>query len=692
MESKRCNLPGFIALVVLLIPLQARAQSDHVIAKWSFDEATGDIARDSVRGSNDVIKGFYKRVDGVAGHALRFDGETTSIVQPAQDSPQIRNAFSVEAWVAVSTYPWNWVPIIDQSRKDGQSSGSGYWVGIDPFGHLGMQVSVDGKFQTVASTESLPLKKWSHIAASYVDNRGLRIYIDGKIAGELTTQGSFVPAFRQDLLIGRVREAILPLEYIHPEFAVWYSFDGILDELQVSDESISNDQVAADFGNVHLPQADPLTFPKLPSGPAGPGRFGAYYTHLEFDDMWDAPRRVGADSDVVVRFDQSPIRFVFWQGTNYIPAWVTENGKWYTDEFMETGGSPGCPLGEDCEPMSDKQNRYSRVSVIQSNDARAIIHWRYGLCEVEQYVCANPDPYTGWTDWADEYYTVYPDGVAARMGKVWSSNLRKNREFQETIVINAPGTRPEDNINTDALYLANLQGQTQIISWANPPKKGDRWENDDIQQVNLKSTWKPFQIALPPTSIRPYIGEKSYSMFEWWNHWPVQQVKSSGISATAPDKTSHTSLSHFEGKILSRTDETITKVMLHGLSPKPVAELVPLARSWISPPSASLRGEAFTSNGYDVTQRAFVFTRKSDNVSLFQVTFQANGESPLFHPAIVIHNWGTAKPRLKLDGKQVSWGSEYRFGQEYTLEGADLVFWMNLESAKPMMVEITGEK
>jgi hypothetical protein len=96
MESKRCNLPGFIALVVLLIPLQARAQSDHVIAKWSFDEATGDIARDSVRGSNDVIKGFYKRVDGVAGHALRFDGETTSIVQPAQDSPAIRNAFSVE--------------------------------------------------------------------------------------------------------------------------------------------------------------------------------------------------------------------------------------------------------------------------------------------------------------------------------------------------------------------------------------------------------------------------------------------------------------------------------------------------------------------------------------------------------------------------------------------------------------------
>ena len=31
-------------------------------------------------------------------------------------------------------------------------------------------------------------------------------------------------------------------------------------------------------------------------------------------------RRLGPDADVVVRFEQSPMRLVFWQGTNYIPA------------------------------------------------------------------------------------------------------------------------------------------------------------------------------------------------------------------------------------------------------------------------------------------------------------------------------------------------------------------------------------
>ena len=103
--------------------------------------------------------------------------------------------------------------------------------------------------------------------------------------------------------------------------------------------------------------------------------------------MWDEPRRVGPDSDVVVRFDESPIRLVFWQGTNYGGDWVTENNKWYTDEFVETGGPIDCPGGEDCEPMSDKQNRYWRVRNLENTDARAVVHWRYALFEVVNYSC-----------------------------------------------------------------------------------------------------------------------------------------------------------------------------------------------------------------------------------------------------------------------------------------------------------------
>jgi hypothetical protein len=124
------------------------------------------------------------------------------------------------------------------------------------------------------------------------------------------------------------------------------------------------------------------------------------YATLSFSPAWDRLRRLGPDSDVVVRFDDSAMRLVFWQGTNYIPAWVTENGKWYTDEFLETWGS-GCGGAADCEPMSDKQSRYSHVSVLTSSDARAIVHWRYALAEARNYEGAHADPLSGWFDWAD---------------------------------------------------------------------------------------------------------------------------------------------------------------------------------------------------------------------------------------------------------------------------------------------------
>jgi hypothetical protein len=46
--------------------------------------------------------------------------------------------------------------------------------------------------------------------------------------------------------------------------------------------------------------------------------------------------------------------------------------------------------------------------------ARVLVHWRYALSETENYKGAYPDPLTGWFDWADEYWTGYPDGVAVR--------------------------------------------------------------------------------------------------------------------------------------------------------------------------------------------------------------------------------------------------------------------------------------
>jgi hypothetical protein len=151
----------------------------------------------------------------------------------------------------------------------------------------------------------------------------------------------------------------------------------------------------------------------------------------------------------------------------------------------------------------------------------------------------------------------------------------------------------------------------------------------NIQVVNLKSDWKPFQIVPPNhSSIVPYTGEKTFAMFEWWNHWPVTQVASSGISAYAPDRASHSSLSHLLWDASAQTPDSITKIMLAGMTTKSATELLPLAKSWLSPPQLTVNGAGFSSEGYDPSQRAFQFTRTSMGSATVQIHLQASADSP----------------------------------------------------------------
>jgi len=677
--------------VTFLLSATFLGQNSQPVAEWKFDEADGSVAHDSISGQDDAVTGVFRHVDGITGHGLRFDGTSTVVTRSANHAPHLTEGLTVDAWLAIDAYPWNWVPIVDH-RSEEQS---GYYFGIDSFGHVGLMLAVDGQWWTLFSKAQIPLKKWSYVAGTYDPAKGMAIYLNGKPVGELSVQGPLTVAEREDLVIGRVRQATLPAQWIHPKLPVWFSFDGILDDVRIFDQSLDAAEIAKTFADVKVPAGDALPWAVLPSGPPGAGRFGGFYTTLKFSDMWDAPRRTAPDSDVVVRFDQAPIRLVFWQGANYTGDWVTENGKWYTDEFLETGGKVDCPGGEDCEPMSDKENRYSHVRIIENSDARTVIHWRYGLCEVQNFTCANPDPSTGWADWGDEYFTVYPDGVAVRKQVLWTSNFKRWHEFQETIIINAPGTRPEDNIEPTALTLGNMKGETKTYSWSPAaPKKVDGPEDPNIQIVNMKSQWKPFQIVSPVKSrVTTYTGELTYSMFEWWNHWPVAQVKSSGISAVAPDRPSHSSLSHLFWEPYAQTENTMTKIMLDGLTTKSAADLVPLAKSWLSAPPIEVSGQGFTSEGYDQTQRAYLVSKQSGTVATgFRAGFRASSDSPLVNAAIVVKNWGEANPKLAIDGKPVSRGAGFRCGHITKLEGTDLIIWAKIESTKPVTFTISAEK
>lgn len=703
MRRRELNKFGSCVAIVLIYGLGmgvSSAQERGLIAKWSFHQDHGLTVSDSAGSAEGKIGGFYSYVQGVSGSALRFDGYTTSVTIPEEKAPSIgTKGFTISAWIALNTYPWNWVPVVDQERGRQE----GFSFGIDAFGHVGLQASINGEWKVVTSKDRLPLKKWAHITGSYQTNQGsgvLKVYIDGQLKGQVPVEGELTPA-ETDILIGRVRRSIMPFPEaaIHPHYPIWYSLDGIMSDVEMFKQARSAEEIASAYASVQVPPGDVLPWQKMPSGPPGAGPFGAYYATLHYQDTWDRMRRIGPNSDVVVRFDESPIRLVFWQGTNYVPAWVTGNDKWYSDEFLETGGK-GCPFGGDCEPMSDKQERYSHVSILESNDARVVVHWRYALSEVEKYQIAWPDPYTGWGDWADEYWTVYPDGIAIRKQVLHSTDVNIPHEWQETIVLNQPGSRPEDNINWDAVMLENMQGETKTYHWN--PKPTGRFSkpngpagvtgppDPNIQLINLKSEWKPFQIVSPEgVQADIYNGENTYFSFECWNHWPVAQIASSGRPCVASDRASHTSLSHLDWKAYSKGKHTETKILMDGLTTSPIAELIPLAKSWLSPPKLEVDDSGFQSEGYDPTQRAYVVVRKgSAEAGRLRLTLQASKGSPLLDPAIVIGNWGTGAARLAINGKSVAWSKAYRMGYIHRPQHDDLVIWMQRQSSDTLHVEI----
>jgi len=285
---------------------------------------------------------------------------------------------------------------------------------------------------------------------------------------------------------------------------------------------------------------------------------------------------------------------VFWRGTRYSPCWVTENGKWMAVQSLETGvwpeelrrregqGAVGC-----CEHMSDSQCRFSHVRIVENTDARVVAHSRYAMVDAAFWF-AEYDEVAGQGQYGDEFYYVYPDGVASRDVTGWWPEP-VHRIDQETIFLSEPGTRPEDNCELAALTLANLKGESKTCSWENG-YPGLDLAALVIQMVNLKSRFRPLIIVKPGSRIGTFNCEvrREFSHFPWWNHWPVARVGSDGRYAMAPDQAAHSSLS----RVTQPAD-----AFLYGMTDKPPAEMLPLAKAWIHPPALQATGTAFASDG-----------------------------------------------------------------------------------------------
>jgi hypothetical protein len=159
------------------------------------------------------------------------------------------------------------------------------------------------------------------------------------------------------------------------------------------------------------------------------------------------------------------------------------------------------------------------------------------------------------------------------------------------------------------------------------------------------------------------------------------------------DRASHSSLSHIYWDPYEKTADSMTKLLLCGLINRDGAEanLLPLSKSWLSPPDAKLAEAGSATVTYDPAQRAFVVARPRDAAHApLTLKIEASLEKPLVNPAIVIEGWSTqAKVRVSVDGKLST--APVRFGIEHHLDEDNAVVYVQLTATRPVEIKVESQ-
>jgi len=684
-RSRRSLILSELTVALLLAaPLAAQTELAPK-ALWKMDEVKGEAVEDSASGRDDAFSGNFRLIRGVIGQALKFDGFTTVVRKKAADAPVLGGAFTVEAWVAIAAYPWNWCGVVGQQVE----AQSGYALEIGPLGEFGLKAFAGGAWRECVSEAKIPLRTWTHIAGTFDKATGFALYLDGKPSGVLKFGGDFKPAPEADLLVGS-NPGPRKAAFIHREYGTLpavYSLDAALDEVAIRDQALPEDALAR-----RVAARKPVTAPEiparvLPSGPAGPGRFGAYYTKLNYYWEWDDLFRVAEQPDVVVQFDGSPIRVVFWRGTRYSPVWVTENNLWMADQSVETwDGKEGC-----FEHMQDPKCLYSHVRVIENTPARVVVHWRYAPVSAYNHLW-NVDPRTGWGLWVDEYYYFYPDRTGIRQVSWQKGSLGRPSQFQESIVFAHPGQVQGDVINVDFVTVANLKGEKVVFSYIkDPPKQTTKVipPNPTIQMHNLKAKNKPFIIFEPGDSMGYFrdMNIENLAKPGSCNHWPEGLIPCDGRTGRTTDRA--TSFLGFPiSDPVRHPGETRERIYsLYGMTDAPFDEILPLARSWSEAPELKVVSGPLKSEGFDPAQRAYVLTNgAAGKPAPTELALLAEADSPVNNVCLLIKGWGGEGASVLLDGKPLTKKDGLRLGVLPTLTGSDLAVWIEAKASRPLRV------
>ncbi|RPI45772.1 MAG: LamG domain-containing protein, partial [Bacteroidetes bacterium] len=222
------------------------AQPGNPVSRWTFDNDTGRCALDESAQKKDSVYGSFEYVPGVSGNAIKLDGFRTYIQRDQYDISQLGGAFTIECWIALASYPWSWAPVVDCSYERVK----GYFFGIGPEGHLGFRVGAGNSWYEITTGETVPMRKWTHVAAVFEPGKKITLFINGTEAASEDITGNLIPRWGGSLTIGRNNGA---QTWFEPQLTTpesYFFLDGILDEITISGLAKTGELIRSEVAGV----------------------------------------------------------------------------------------------------------------------------------------------------------------------------------------------------------------------------------------------------------------------------------------------------------------------------------------------------------------------------------------------------------------------------------------------------------
>jgi hypothetical protein len=205
---------------------------------WHLDETPPDIVRDAtINGNNGASNGAMtatSAVPAVLGRGFNFDGIDDWISVPSSSSFNIASGVTVSAWFkadALTAY----ARIAAKSHTFDATPFTMYGMALDNAGHLRGEIADGGSQYAVNGSTTLNTTGYFFGTFTY-DGSALKLYVNGKKENNTTSHTGGITVNAQVFSIGRSG-------YNNNRF------DGIIDEVQVSNKARDSNWVKLSYQN-----------------------------------------------------------------------------------------------------------------------------------------------------------------------------------------------------------------------------------------------------------------------------------------------------------------------------------------------------------------------------------------------------------------------------------------------------------